>query len=229
MKRIFILLIIIYSLTYSLEAQVYLNGLGEAFRFRKITEGTYAPNNLKMADIQGSPFLNDEFSSGKLVASDGSIFTDILLRYNGYSDDLEFQKGKESYNIDPKSKVRRAEFDGKVFGCYQFDEFGKVNDGFFEVLTEGKAILLIKYSIRFLDKEQPKAFADPKPARFDTPSKTYFVKVGDAKAKQITSKKSLLEMMDDHKDLMETYISKNKLSVRSDDGLTQIVSHYNTL
>jgi len=111
----------------------------------------------------------------------------------------------------------------------KYDLFGKTQNGLFEVLTEGKATLLIKYTIKFLEKEKVQPFVDPKPARFDAPKKEFYVTLLGVPAKLIANKKSLLELFGERKDEMESYISKNKLSIRADDDLTKIIAHFNTL
>ena len=229
MKRFIFCFSLVLATAFNLNAQTLLNGLMDEFRTKKLQDGSWTRNNLKLSDIQGTPFLDPEFSPGRIVASDGSVFTDIPLRYNGYNEDLEFQKGSDNYNIDPKTRVRRAEFGGRIFVCLPFDDLGKVNNGFFQILTEGTAILLIRYSVAFLEKEPEKPFADPKPARFDDIHKTYYLTINNSIAQQITTKKKLLELFGPKKDEMETFISKNKLSIHGDDALTKIISHYNTL
>ncbi len=229
MKRFIFCFSFMIAAAVNLNGQTLLNGLMDEFRTKKLQDGTWTRYNLKLSDIQGTPFLDPEFHPGRIVASDGSIFTDIPLRYNGYSDDLEFQKGTDTYNIDPKTRVRKAEFGGMTFACLPFDDLGKVNNGFFQVLAEGTATLLIKYSVAFLEKEAVKAFADPKPARFDDIQKTYYLTIKNSIAQQITTKKKLLELFGEKKGEMETFISKNKLSIHGDDALTKIITHYNSL
>lgn len=228
MKRV-VFCILLFVSTNSLNAQTMLNGLMDNFRFKKMADGTYFRNDLKMSDIQGTPYLNKEFGMGKIITSEGVAYENIPLRYNGYTDDLEFQKGEDTYNIDPKTIVRRAEFGGAVFSCVKYDSGGKTQNGLFEVLTEGKAILLIKYTVNFFEREAVKAYVEPKPARFEAPKKEYYIAFDNAPAKLITTKKNLLELFGDHKDAMEKYISKNKFSIRDDDALTKIVAHYNSL
>ncbi|HZK94947.1 MAG TPA: hypothetical protein VFC67_12135 [Prolixibacteraceae bacterium] len=228
MKRV-CFFILLFVLTNSLNAQTMLNGLMDNYRFKKMSDGGNILNDLKMSDIQGTPYLEEEFSNGKIITSEGTTYDGIPLRYNAYSDDLEFQKGEDTYNIDPKIIIRRAEFGGAVFGCMKYDFFGKIQNGLFEILTEGKATLLVKFTIKFLEKDKVQAFADPKPARFDAPKKEYYMTIDGAPAKLITNKKSLLELFGNRKDEMESYISKNKLSVREDDSLKKIVVHFNSL
>lgn len=228
MKRV-IFFILLFVLTSSLNAQTMLNGLMDSYRFKKMTDGGNILNDLKMSDIEGTPYLDEKFSNGKIITQEGTTYDGIPLRYNAYSDDLEFQKGEDTYNIDPKTIIRRAEFGGAIFGCMKYDFFGKIQNGLFEILTEGKATLLVKFTIKFLEKDKVQAFADPKPARFDTPKKEYYMTIDGAPAKLITNKKSLLELFGNRKDEMESYISKNKLSVREDDSLKKIVVHFNSL
>jgi hypothetical protein len=199
------------------------------YRFKKMSDGGNILNDLKMSDIQGTPYLNKEFSPGKIFTSEGTIYENILLRYNAYSDDLEFQKGEDTYNIEPKTIVKRAEFGGAVFCCMKYDLFGKTQNGLFEVLTEGKATLLIKYTIKFLEKDKVQPFVDTKPARFDAPKKEYYIAFSDLPAKLITNKKSLLELFGNQKDEMGSFILKNKLSIREDDAMTKIIAHFNSL
>jgi hypothetical protein len=219
----------LFALTNSLKAQNLLNSLVRDFQFKMIKEGTYPRNNLSLSDIQGSPYLDKEFSPGKIYTNEGGVYENIPLRYNGYTDDLEFQKDKDSYSIDPKSIVKRAEFGGMIFCCLKYDDNGKSKDGFFEVLAKGKATLLVKYSIKFLEKEEVKGYSNPNPARFDEAQKEYYIAFDSTTAKLIINKKNLLELFGTQKTEMESYISKNKLSVKNDDALTKIVIHYNSL
>jgi hypothetical protein len=226
-SHIFILFIMLFS--GSLSAQTMLNGLMDDFRFTKIREGTYSRYNLKMSEIQGTPYLDDEFNPGKITTMNGIIYTDIPLRYNAFSDDLEFQKDKDNYNIDPKTIVKRAEFGGVTFCCLKYDLTGKIQDGLFEILTEGKATLLVKYTVRFSDKEEVKAYQEPKPARFEAAQKAYYLTIGGAPAKLITNKKSLLALFGDKKGDMESFITTNKIALKGDDNFTKIVVHFNSL
>jgi len=138
MKLTLVIITLFFSLTFSLSAQNMLNGMMDNYRFTKMTDGTYTHNNLKISDIQGTPYLDGEFSPGKITTKDGTVYTEIPLRYNAYSDELEFQKDKDAYNIEPKTLIIRAEFGGAIFSCKEYDMLGKIQNGLFEVLQKGK-------------------------------------------------------------------------------------------
>ncbi len=229
MKYSFIVVIILTVSLFSVKAQnIPINSI-ENFRFKRLTEGLYTNQNLKLSDIKGTPYLTEDFVPGKLSTTDGLINENIPLRYNAYSDDLEFKKGNEIYIVDPKSIVKKAEFGGTVFGYSSYLYGGKILTGFFKILAEGKARLMARYVIVFLDKEEQKAYAEPKPARFDEARKEYYISIDEDPAKLFTSKKGLLDLLGDKKKEVENYFSKNKLTAKGEEQYIKIVSYYNSL
>jgi hypothetical protein len=228
MKLTVIGIFLFILLTNSLSAQTMIDGLWDSYRFTKTREGIFPEYNLKMSEIKGTPYLDEAYKPGKIVTNEGTIYTDIPLRYNAYSDDLEFQKDKDAYKIEPKTIIKSAEFGGAIFRCMQYVLNGKTQNGFFEILAEGKATLLMRYSKRFFDSEEAKAYSEAKPARFEEAKITYFITIDGTPAQLITSKKSLPELFGDKKSEMESYISKNKIAIKGDD-LTKIIVHFNSL
>ena len=224
--------IIFFGITSGLRAQNQLANkqFMVDIRFTKILDGSYAGNNLKTSDIQGTPYLNDKFEPGKIVTPEDSVFGNIELRYNAFTDNLEFKKGENIFNIASKNIVKKAEFGGKMFGCRSYEaNGGNILYGFFEILTEGKTTLLARYKIKFMEKEVAKPYSDAKPARFEDMEKQYFFMSEGNPAKLIPNKKRLLKIFGTKSDEMETYISRNKLSVKEDDSLIKIINHFNTL
>lgn len=231
MKRLFALLVLFVGFTCSLKAQYELKNkpFMDNVRFTKIMNGTYLPNNLKLSDIQGSPYLSEKFEIGQVRTPEDTVFSNIGLRYNAYSDELEFQKGADIYNVAFKTMVKKAEFGGSTFTCRSFEVDGTKREGFFKILAEGKAILLVKYKIRFLDRKEVGAFTDYQPARFEEPSVQYFIAFNGHDAKMFYTKKQLLALLKDQSGAITVYLSKNKFSLTDEQGLVKLISYYNTL
>ena len=231
MNRLYYILLVITCITSGVHAQTEI--LNKRFmddvRFNKITTGKYMPNSISVSDVMGTPYLSEKFETGKITTKEGVVYENISLRYNAFRDDIEFKQGEEIYNIDIKTTVKKAEFGGNIFSCRSFEKDGKIRDGFFKVLNEGKAVLLVKYTIIFLESEEAKAFSDPQPARFDQVFEQYFLTIEGAPAKLISNKKSLLGMFGDKKGEMESYISKNKLSIKNEYSLMNMIAHFNSL
>ena len=230
-NRFIHILVVFIGLASGLKGQTEI--LNKAFlddvRFSKINDGTFSHPNLKISDIQGTPYLNETFEAGEIITPKDSVFANIELRYNAFTDDLEFKQGENVFNIAYKAIVKKAEFGGDVFSCRSYEVDGNIRDGFFKILTEGKATLLAKYKILFLDRVEAQAFSDYQPARFDIVQVEYFMAVDRNPAKLISNKKGLVKMFGEKSNEMETYISKNKVSVKEGDSLIKIVMYYNSL
>ena len=137
MRRLLLGFIFLTAFTIGLKGQNSFNLTIDNFRFKKITEGTYTARNLKLSDIQGTPYLENQFVPGKIITTNGTSNENIPLRYNAYTDDLEFKKGEDIFNIDPKSIVKRAEFGKSIFSYFPYFYGGKIEYRFFRILTEG--------------------------------------------------------------------------------------------
>jgi hypothetical protein len=221
MVRLILLIIISCLLTPLLSAQVPNVQIPTVYSFGR--------NHLKLGDVQGSPYLEFEYSKGVVSTDSDVLYIDIPLRYNCYDDVLEFQKDKIPYDLVPKSKVKRAEFGGHVF-VYKDIQSGKgIDQSYLEILIEGKINLYARYTITFYDEEPLRGFADPKPARFDDFSETHYVAFNNSPAIKILTNKKLVEVLADKRKQIETFISKQKLSSKKSDDLIKIISYYNSL
>ncbi len=228
--RFIIVFLVSMGLASGLKAQVSI--LDKPFiddlRFNKIVSGTYMRLNMKISDVQGTPYLNENYETGRIITQD-TIFENIALRYNAFSDDLEFKQGENTYNIGIKNIVKKAVFGDNIFTYRSYEIDGATRDGFFRILTEGKANLLVRYTIKFLDSEEAKAFSDYKPVRFDDIEKQFFIAIQDYPAKLVGGKKVLLSILGDNKNEMDAFISKNKLSIKDEEELKKIILHFNSL
>ena len=218
------------GLAISLNAQVSMldKPFIDDFRFNKINSGTYMRLNVKISDVQGTPYLNENYEAGKIITPD-TIFDNIALRYNAFSDDLEFKQGENTYNVGVKNIVKKAIFGDHIFTYMSYELDGSTREGFFKILTEGKANLLVKYTVKFHNSEEAKAFSDYKPMGFEDIEKQFFIALQDSPAKLIAGKKSLLGILSDNKSEIDGFISKNKLSIKDEEELKKIIMHFNSL
>jgi hypothetical protein len=194
------------------------------------TKAHFGRNNLTIDDIKGSPYLDSEYKVGTILTTEDVLYKDVPLRYNCYGGVMEFKKDNTSYELKPEEKLKKVEFGGQVFvyKAYVSDK-GGTDKTFFEVLTEGKASLCVRFSVNFYEAEALQGFADPKPARFDDISETYYVAVNNSPAKKFSNSKKLVEILGDKQKDIETFISKQKLSAKKAEDLKKIIAYYNTL
>jgi len=192
-------------------------------------KNSFGRNHLTLADIDGSPYLESEYKVGSVITVDDVFYKDIPLRYNCFDDGLEFLKDNVAYDLKPKEKIKKAEFGGQIFVYRDFEPDGGINKSFFQLLVEGKASLYARFNIKFYEAEELKGFADPKPARFDDLSETYYISINNSPAKKISNNKKLLEILAAKQKDVESFISKQKLSVKKSADLKKIIAYYNSL
>ncbi len=221
MKRLTTLTILLLFLSIGLKAQVWEK--------MYLARNFYGHRNLALNEIAGSPYLDPEYANAKVTDRNGIQYQDIPLRYNCYSDVLEFKKDGNAYDVNPKDQVRRAEFGGRIFCYLDYASVHSANNGYFQLLTEGKANLYVRYHIAFYEREELKGYAIPKPARFDNLTETYWISIDGAPAREIFKKNDLPDLFSDKKNEIQEYISSQKLSFKKVNDLKKIVSYYNTL
>ncbi len=193
------------------------------------TKYSWGRNNLTLNEISGSPYLDSEYKPGTVTTDDNAVYKDIPLRYNCFNDIMEFEKDNKSYELLPKEKIKRIEFGGQVFIYKDIEGEGNNDKSFFQLLTEGKADLLARFGIKFYEAEELRGFADPKPARFDDFSETYYLSIDNGPAQMIGNNKKLVKAFGDKQREIGNFISKQKLSAKKVDDLKKIVAYYNSL
>jgi hypothetical protein len=157
--------------------------------------------------VQEKQFLfSNEFLPGSLTIS-GKEFNNINLKYDIFKDELLtpvdngiiLQLNKEmidSFSLNFKNNI------------YRFIRLKEDSGpgGYFKILYKGKSALYLKY-YKKIDKLAVEGQYD----MFYQYSKLFFVK--DNMVYQITGKSDLLNAIADKKELMKTFIKKNKLNV----------------
>ncbi len=222
MKQLTILFFLFFILSTGLKAQIWENIEYPVMNY-------YGLKKMVLKDIQGSPFLDPQYVHGEVTIRNGSTYKDVPLRYNCADDILEYKNGDKSYEIIPKDQVRRAEFGGRIFCYLNYAPVHAQNRGYFQLLTEGKASLYVRYHITFYESDDPKGYATPKPARFDDLKETYWISIDGAPVVEISKKNDLLNLFSDRKKEMQDFVSEQKLSYKKVEDLKKIVRYYNTL
>ena len=187
-------------------------------------------NNLDLNQIEGSPYLNDDFENGTIYTTQKQQYVNVPLRYNIYNDQLEFKSPEGIIQALATPKILElAEF-GDTRITYQAYIFGnKIKNGFFLVLSTGKASLCAKPEITFKEATQPAAYKEAEPPKFLRKSDEYYLQIETAPAKRIGSKKDLIAAFPDKQHKIKDFISKNKIKTGKPESLAELVEYYNSL
>ncbi|MBW7466966.1 hypothetical protein ABID22_001056 [Pontibacter aydingkolensis] len=185
-------------------------------------------------DVRGSAYLYDTWMTGSVTTGKGVTYEGVQLMYDQMADELMFksEKGEAKTFIDPISEfsIRSGKSDLKfkerVFRRGFIPVDGANPYAFYEVLADGPTQLLKRTSKKIFE-ELPYG-SSTKVKTFESDSHYYIAK-NDKLVKVKNDKKAILKALPDKKTELEAYIKANRLDLKNDEALANLVGHYNDL
>ncbi len=229
MRNIFSL-IALFILPYLLNAQVWqneLNDLRDLTRFSNRNMSNYEVKN-NYADIEGSPFLFDDFKKGEALLKDGKLFKGEF-RYDKYADQVEFKVKQGIYWIANPSQIEYIKVDTTQLIFIQKNAEQPDKGSFFIVLVSNKVQLLLKESVLLQNAEDPKPYVDAQPAKFLDRKKLYYLLDERNTPIRISSKKVLINELSVKSPEISKFIKSNKISYKKEEDLIHLINYYNSL
>lgn len=183
---------------------------------------------VKEADFEGVAYLDTNFIDGVVVLTTGAKYSDIPLRYNVFNDLIEFKNPKgEVFNINNPTSINELIIGSSKFIYVNFIHSSKEKHLFAEVLSEGKASLLKHHRLSLQPAKQAETHRAAQPPKFVKIPSEYLIKKEGGNVQLIKSKKELLLMLTDKSKEINDMIAREKLSVKVESDLKQIVDFYN--
>jgi len=185
----------------------------------------------KYEDIKGSAYLYPSWSSGTITDKTGRLYSNLLLKYDAYKDQVELNQEGQAYEIsavlypkftlnyvDPATNdITRHSF----AAGYKIGGFSELN--YFDLLQEGKYTLLRKYKTSFIE-ENVSGYGTSGVQKSFQSKMHYFVLDTKGVAKEIKmNRKSLLETFPDQGSALEAFIREKKLKVKSVEDVIEII------
>tara|TARA_R110000744_G_scaffold84385_2_gene165149 strand:- start:270 stop:953 length:684 start_codon:yes stop_codon:yes gene_type:complete len=179
--------------------------------------------------VDGSPYLNPEFTEGEVYTSKGN-YSEVPLRYNIDTDVIEFSQDEAVYALDPEPRIKKVVIGENVFVVEKGEIIGKMNNSFYLRLDSGKAQLLMKKAVSFREAQPAQAMqAASTPARYQKMPDQYFYKIGDGGVMKIGSIKKLIEEFPDKQEELSAFAKKEKISPKNERELISFFQYYNSL
>ena len=177
--------------------------------------------------VKGDQFLlSKEFLPGTLTIN-GNYYKNILINYDIYNDEILTPKN-HGYIVQLNKEMVDS-FTVVAGGVkYRFvnshEDSLPVIKGYTNELYRGKCVLFVKYK-----KEIEQLAVDDKYDLFYRTYRIYLLKEGQIY--QITSKNDLLRLLKDNKDLVKSYMKKNKLKVtkKEPSSFIPVIAYYDSL
>jgi len=225
-----IVITIIIALYHSHAQSLYeVKQAMEFFYFNKMQRGDIG-SSLGLEDIEGSPYLNDDFINGSVFTKSKTEFVGVPLRYNIFNDNIEFktEDGTVMAVAGPET-IEKIEFGDHKMMYLPYGNINKPRKGYFIVIEEGKASLLSRPRMAFQEAKEPAAYQDAQPAKFIRQTDEYYIRVGDRLAQLMRKKSDLSDVFPDHKKEIQAFIKDNRIRANKPDALKELVQYYNSL
>ncbi|WP_372773224.1 hypothetical protein [Mangrovibacterium sp.] len=177
-----------------------------------------------LTEIDGSPYLDNEFKKGNVITKDSVQYAGLELRYNIYNDALEFRKNDLDIELNENFPL--------LYAVVGDDVFVKASNaaGYFQVVQTGDAFLVKKIKVKFVDRKEATGYQAAKKPSFKLLKPDYFVeKELSGEAFRVESNEDLLRIFSDRQDEIETYFKKEKIKVSKESDLIKFWDYYNSI
>lgn len=189
-----------------------------------INNNTYGGINNLPPDIEGSPYLRDEFVKGTVFVENEKPYA-AMMRYNAYQDEIQVQ-GSDGISSLFKRDYIWAEIGGETFRIQTYGDRAGTSKGYFVELNRGN-IRLLKRIVREFKEGQPavSSYSQNTPPRFDE-KVTYYLVREESPAREVRlRKKDILGFLSSKE--VETYVKENKLRLNSEKEVIQVLTQIN--
>src|SRR6056297_1326296 len=191
--------IIIISLCMSAHAQApVISKLPELNTFMQSDYHYKKDLRDRNAEIEGSPYLSEEFSTGSLSFRD-TYYKDLQLRFNVYEGHFEFMSGDEILYFDPRyTEVDTVWMGDEKYIYVSHDNGRNTRRNYMKILLDGPAKVLLLREIILLEPEEASGYEEARPARFEPRPGVTYVQVGDEPALEFKNRRSIDDVFPDH-------------------------------
>lgn len=218
MKKASLIIFCLLVQVCQVSGQFLKDGLG-----RPIKENKYI-------NVDGSPYLFDNWLKGDVKSNDGITDKSNELKYDVVEDRILF-KGEQGVEMDFVDLIVSFTLFSDE-GKRNFRRFADITEyqgiPFFEVLNEGEKLILLKKAIRSVMYN--KAYGSATTTKSFSQTIKYYLLKNDGSYVRIKKEKgAIMAALADKAAEMELYLKTNKTDFRKEEDLGKLFTYYNTL
>jgi len=223
-KIIFSILLISFSYAFAQNGMVLSRAdFGEGTTFSGRINSEKAGRSLTYDEVVGSPYANVNFSLAKIAEN----YEKIPVRYNSYTDQIEFQKDGSVMILPKDSKFSRIDITSPKQTLVNLETNDELSGYFYEIVN-GKVALYKKVKTKFIDAvPASNSYSSDKPALFKVSDPVFYIKTDNGFIKKPRNHKEIIAQFPDKKDALSTFIKENKVKFDKEDDLKKLVTFLN--
>ncbi len=230
-KTLFICTVLFYS--NSMMAQGVLSG--DAIKNIQFTDASGRLLPAGQSGIEGTPYVFEKFTKGKVVFTNAVEATDPNLNYSYFDHKLYFTKDNNLYTVNLPVKdfyLENTEDPNNIITKHFACGFPAVETNtltsYYEVLGQGKVFQLLKYSHKRVKESNVYGGAPIKEYVMD--NSYYVYVVADKKMQSVGSSisfKSLKKALPNEASKLDELAAATKINTKNEDGLGQLIEKFN--
>lgn len=225
----FLIITLFLNINVSAQSAYEILQAVDFFNYTKLERGEWKLS-YEETDIEGSPYLNNNFIEGSVYTTSKTCYVGIPLRYNIYNDRLEFRSVDGPVQVMTVPEIlEKVEFGENTLEYSVYDVNNRLKRGYFVVLEKGDATLYSRPRVKFEGAKSAEPFKAPQPPKFIRQSDEYYIKVGMDPAVIISNKRDLEEIFPEYQKEINEFIKKNKININRSESLSELVKFYNSL
>jgi len=184
--------------------------------------------------VEGNPFYIESFRSSTIKLISGLEFNNVTARLDLYKQIIQIKLNGDTVKMVLPGNITEIIFYDTVQSLsnkYKFQtgypEIDNLNrNNFYQVLSDGN-VTLLKSSIKKINKTKNEMSGEIS-SQFDIYEDHYlYVKYEMKRVKK--DKEYLLNLLADKRKELETYISAQKMNLKSMDSIKKLIDYYNSL
>jgi len=176
----------------------------------------------------GTPYNSESFLLGNIYIKGELSTSDVALRYNIYSDEIEIKESLQADDDKRNALIKSPDLSITILrDKFNYIPKGKglEKGGYFQMLTSGKNYSLCKkLGKKYYPARKAKtSFERDVPARFDDRA-TYYINFSNGAMVELPgSKKKMYKAFGESENEIKEYAQKNKLDITKEKDLKRIV------
>tara|TARA_B100000989_G_C19513280_1_gene460258 strand:- start:298 stop:1014 length:717 start_codon:yes stop_codon:yes gene_type:complete len=219
--------------TYLLFPQnIGLNGVKSDSRINDLFElikNRVSKNSYSDSKIKGSEYFDEKFKPAYVKYFGKDLIQNIFLRYNAYSDEIEFTNNPKTQSSD-KILMKNFNISCQIEGeKYIYTDYIDENDyrkkGYLIELFSGKKYVLYEKKLKiFMEGSNAKTSLERSfPPRFVEKHKYFISKNNTTKMEVKLNKKSIIDFLGVEEELIRKIIQQRKLKFKQSSDLKVIL------
>lgn len=189
------------------------------------TTNKFLEIQLDIKDIEGSAYLEEEFTEGRVMMYN-TMYEGVRLRYNVYNDLFEANQGDNNIVIDPlKNDIDTFYYQGYKFVRKFLPHQDQILSHVGVLFDHRNCTLYKKFRTILIPAEKASAYTEAKPARFNTVQPDYYLGRGEDLF-LLKGNKAIADFFQVEQKEVKNLVRSRKLKLQREEDLIRICAHF---